>query len=59
LTRRGHRSAWLFAGIVFIPRLFSTEEKTAAEIAPFETGDSSRLRKERVLRLDDLHWQAR
>jgi hypothetical protein len=40
-------------------RLFSTEEKTAAEIAPFETGDSSRLRKERVLRLDDLHWQAR
>ena len=40
-------------------RLFSAEEKTAAEIAPFETGDSSRLRKERVLRLDDLHWQAR
>jgi hypothetical protein len=40
-------------------RLYSTEEKTAAEIAPFETGDSSRLRKERVLRLDDLHWQAR
>ena len=40
-------------------RLFSTEEKTAAEIAPFEAGDSTRLRKERVLRLDDLHWQAR
>jgi hypothetical protein len=40
-------------------RLFSAEEKTAAEIAPFEAGDSSRLRKERVVRLDDLHWQAR
>jgi hypothetical protein len=41
-------------------RLFSAEEKTAAEIAPFETGDSSRIRrKERVVRLDDLHWQAR
>jgi hypothetical protein len=39
-------------------RLFSAEEKTAAEIVPFETGDSSRLRKERVVRLDDLHWQA-
>jgi len=39
-------------------RLFSSEEKRAAAIAPFETGDSSRLRKERVLRLDDLHWQA-
>jgi hypothetical protein len=39
-------------------RLFSAEEKTAAEIAPFETGDSSRMRKERVVRLDDLHWQA-
>ncbi len=40
-------------------RLFSAEEKRVAEIAPFETGDSSRLRKERVLRLDDLHWQVR
>jgi len=40
-------------------RLFSAEEKTAAQIAPFETGDSSRLRRERVVRLDDLHWQAR
>ena len=40
-------------------RLFSAEEKTAAEIAPFETGDSSRLRKERVVRLDDLRWQVR
>ncbi len=40
-------------------RLFSSEEKTAAEIAPFETGDSTGLRKDRVLRLDDLHWQAR
>jgi len=40
-------------------RLFSSEEKTAAAIAPFEAGDSSRLRKERVLRLDDLRWQAR
>ena len=40
-------------------RLFSSEEKTAAAIASFEKDDSSRLRKERVLRLDDLHWQAR
>jgi hypothetical protein len=40
-------------------RLFSAEEKTAAAIAPFETGDSFRLRKERVVRLDDLQWQAR
>jgi len=40
-------------------RLFSAAEKKAAEIAPFDTGDSSALRKERVVRLDDLHWQAR
>jgi hypothetical protein len=40
-------------------QLFSAEEKKAAEIAPFEMGDSSRLRKERVMRLDDLRWQAR
>jgi hypothetical protein len=40
-------------------RLFSAEEKTAAEIAPFDTGDSSPLRKERVVRLDDPQWQAR
>jgi hypothetical protein len=40
-------------------RLFSAEEKTAAGIAPFDTGDSSPLRKERVVRLDDLQWQAR
>ena len=40
-------------------RLFSAAEKAAAEIASFDAGDSSRLRKERVVRLDDLGWQAR
>ena len=40
-------------------RLFSADEKAAAEIAPFDAGDSSRLRKERVTRLDDPHGQAR
>jgi len=40
-------------------RLFSSQEKAAAEITPFEAGETSRLRKERVLRLNDLHWQAR
>jgi hypothetical protein len=40
-------------------RLFSADEKAAAEIASFEAGDSSRLRKERVTRLDDPHGQAR
>jgi hypothetical protein len=40
-------------------RLFSADEKAAAEIVPFEPGDSTRLRKERVVRLDDIRWQAR
>ncbi|MDH7513015.1 MAG: hypothetical protein QHH14_08725 [Clostridiales bacterium] len=40
-------------------RLFSAEEKAAAEIAPFDTDDSSPLRKKRVVRLDDLQWQVR
>jgi hypothetical protein len=40
-------------------RLFSADEKAAAEIASFDAGDSSRLRKERVTRLDDPHGQAR
>jgi hypothetical protein len=40
-------------------RLFSANEKAAAEIASFDAGDSSRLRKERVTRLDDIRWQAR
>lgn len=40
-------------------RLFSDEEKAATAIPAFATGDSSGLRKERVLRLDDVRWQVR
>ena len=40
-------------------RLFSAEEKTAADIVPFDTADSAQERKERVVRLDDLQWQVR
>ena len=40
-------------------RLFSAGEKAVADIASFDAGDSSRLRKERVTRLDDPHGQAR
>lgn len=40
-------------------RLFSADEKAAAEIVSFDAGDSSRLRKERVIRLDEPHGQAR
>ena len=39
--------------------LFSEAERSASGIAAFETGSTSKLRKERVLRLDDLQWQAR
>lgn len=40
-------------------RLFSPEEKAATAISAFATGDSVGLRRERVLRLDDLRWQVR
>ncbi len=40
-------------------QLFSVSEKSAAGIAVFESGDTPHLRMERVLRLDDLRWQAR
>ena len=40
-------------------RLFSAGEKTAVGIPAFERGDSSELRKKRVLRLDDPTWQVR
>lgn len=40
-------------------RLFSAEEKAAVGIPAFERGDTSKLRENRVLRLDDLIWQVR
>jgi hypothetical protein len=40
-------------------RLFSEDEKSAVGITAFDAGDTPELRKERVLRLDDLHWQVR
>jgi len=40
-------------------RLFSAEEKAAVGIPAFERGDTSELRENRVLRLDDLVWQVR
>lgn len=40
-------------------RLFNPEEKSAAAIPAFERGDTSELRKKRVLRLDDTVWQVR
>jgi hypothetical protein len=40
-------------------RLFSAEEKAAIGIPAFERGDTSELRKKRVLRLDDTAWQVR
>ncbi len=39
-------------------RLFSAAEKTAAGITPYDLGDSSHRRHERVRRLDNLYGQA-
>lgn len=38
-------------------RLASADEKAAAAVPAFDRSDSSRARKDRVLRLDDLGWQ--
>jgi hypothetical protein len=38
-------------------RLSSAEEKASSGISAFEPGDTSELRKNRILRLDDVHWQ--
>lgn len=40
-------------------RLSSAEEKEAVGVPVFAGGDEPRLRKERVLRLDDLTWQVK
>lgn len=37
--------------------LFSEDEKSVAGIPAFESGVTPKLRKERVLRLDDLRWE--
>ena len=38
--------------------LSSDEEKAAAGIPAFDRGDTGEVRKNRILRLDDLRWQA-
>jgi hypothetical protein len=38
-------------------KLSSAGEKAAAGIPAFERGDTRELRKNRILRLDDIHWQ--
>jgi hypothetical protein len=40
-------------------RLTSAEDKAAAGIPAFDRGDTSEVRNKRILRLDDLGWQAK
>ncbi len=40
-------------------RLLTLEERTAAGVSVFPATDTTDLRRERVLRLDDLKWQVR